>query len=96
MLGDHRKQQSDEGDMNSVLLHGGDNMVPDEVKVPKAPDDWVYPPPNIENGEPNCDKVDDPWVWITLYYLPVLSSGAQGGQYKYHCLPSRCQPVFSK
>ena len=46
--------------MNYVLLHAGDTIDPDEVKVPKSPDDWVQPTPNTEKVEPTFDKVDIP------------------------------------
>ena len=80
--------------MNSMLLHFGDTMDPDEVKAPKEPDDWVKPPPKTEKGEPTFDKVDNPGGWISFSYLPVFTSGAQGGQYKAHFLPYGCQPVL--
>ena len=50
LLGYDRIEQSDEGGMNSVLLHVGDNMKPYEVKVPKAPEDLVGPEPNTSMG----------------------------------------------
>ena len=36
--------------MTSRLLHSGENMDPDEVKVPKATDDWVDPDSNTAKG----------------------------------------------
>ena len=46
LLGDYGMEQADEGGMNYVLIHVGDTMYTDEVKFPKAPDEWVEPPPN--------------------------------------------------
>ena len=50
MLEDDEIEQSDEGEIKSVLLHVGYNMEPYEVKLPKAPDLWVDPPSNREGG----------------------------------------------
>ena len=66
MLGDEGIKQADEGEMNSVFLHVGYTMHPDEVKVPKAPDDWVDPPKNTGKGEPNFDKVYNPGIWSSF------------------------------
>ena len=93
MLGDEGIEQADEGDMNSMFLHVGDTMHPDEVKVPKAPDDWVEPPTNTGKGELNFDKVYNPGIWSSFSYRPAFASGSQGGQYNFHCLPDVCQPV---
>ena len=76
-----------------MLLHVGYIMDPNEVKVPKPPDDWVDPDPNTEKGGPNFDKVDNPGVWSSLSYRPVFASGAQGSKYKFYCIPVGCQPV---
>ena len=46
LLGADGIDQSDEGGVNSMLLHVGDTMDPYEVKVPKSPYDWVDPDPN--------------------------------------------------
>ena len=46
--------------VNSGLLQVGDTMDPDEVKVPKARDDWVDSDTNIAKGEPNFEKVYNP------------------------------------
>ena len=52
--------------MNSVLPHFGDTMDPDEVKVPKPPDDWVNPSPNTANGGATFEKVDNLGVWSSF------------------------------
>ena len=62
--------------MNYLLLHFGDTMYPDEFKVPKAPDDWVDPPPNTENVEPTFDKVDNPGGYNSFSYFPLFESDA--------------------
>ena len=41
LLGDNNIEKSDEGFMNSVLLHVWYTMDPYEFKVPKPPDDLV-------------------------------------------------------
>ena len=60
LLGYDRIEQAYEGGMKSVLLHGGDTMYPDEVKVPKATDDWVDPDSNTAKGGATFNKVDNP------------------------------------
>ena len=42
--------------MNFVLLHTGDTMDPDEVKVPKLVDGWVEPAPNTSKWGDNFEK----------------------------------------
>ena len=79
--------------MNSVLLHAGDTMEPDEFKVPKPLDDWFDPAPNTAKGGATFDKVDNPGVWGSFSYRPVFASGSQGVQYKFHFLLDGCQPV---
>ena len=39
LLGYYWIEQAGEGGVNSMLLHDGDTMDPDEVKVPKSPYD---------------------------------------------------------
>ena len=39
MLGDDRIEKYDEEETNSVLIHVGDTIDPDEVKFPNAPDE---------------------------------------------------------
>ena len=80
--------------MNYMLLRVGDTFDPDEVKIPKAPYDWVGPDPNTSSGEPNFDLVDNPGICSSLSCHPVFASGAKGSQYKANCLPSGCHPVF--
>ena len=41
LLGAYGIEKDDEGGMNYMLLNGGDTIDPDEVKIPKAPHDWV-------------------------------------------------------
>ena len=48
--GDNGIDKADEGEMKSVLIHVGETMDPDEVKVPKPLDDWVGPYPNTSKG----------------------------------------------
>ena len=36
--------------MNSVLIHVGNTIEPDEVNLPKSPDDQVEPAPNTAKG----------------------------------------------
>ena len=79
MLGDDRIEKYDEGETNSVLLHVGDTIDPYEVKFPNAPDEWFYPSTNTANGDPTFDKVYNPGGWSSFYYLPIFSSGVQGG-----------------
>ena len=50
LLGYDGIDQDDEGGMNSMLLHVGETMDPDEVKVPKPPNYWVEPAPNTAKG----------------------------------------------
>ena len=68
-------------------------MDPDEVKSPKALDDWVGHVINTSKGEPTFQKLYNPGGCSSFYYFPVFVSGAQGGQCKAHCLPSGCQSV---
>ena len=58
LLGYYRIEKSDEGGMNSVLIHFGETMDPADFKVPKPPYDWVDPNHNTEKGVPTFDKVD--------------------------------------
>ena len=62
-------------------------MDPDEVKVLKAPDDWVDPAPNTAKQGANFDKFYNSRRCIRFSYRLAFSSGAQGGQYKARCLP---------
>ena len=75
MLGDDGTDQADERGMNSMLLHVGDTMDPDEVKIPKASYDWVYPAPNTSKGGANFDKVDNPVIWSSSSHHPIFASG---------------------
>ena len=77
--------------MNSVLLHAGDTMDPDDVKVRKSPDYWVDPDTITEKGEPTFVKVDKPGGCSSLSCLPIFLYVAQGGQYKAGCLQASCQ-----
>ena len=61
--------------MDSVLLHSGDTMDPDEVKAPKPPDHWVDPAPKKAKGDPNLDKVYNPGGWSSFSYRPLFASG---------------------
>ena len=54
--------------MNSVLLHAGDTMDPDDVKVRKSPDYWVDPDTITEKGEPTFVKVDVVAYPASLYF----------------------------
>ena len=47
LLGADGIEQADEGGVKSVLLNVGDTIDPDEVKVFKAPYDWVDPSSSI-------------------------------------------------
>ena len=69
------------GGVNSMLLHVGDTMDPDEVKIPKAPYDWVEPAPNTSKGDPNFEKVDNTVIWSSSSHHPVFASGAKEIQY---------------
>ena len=93
LLGDYGIEKAGEGEMNSVLLHTGHNMYPDEVKVPKSPDDWVDPATNTSKGDPTFEKVENPGRWSSFSYRPVFDSGAQRLQYNSRCLPYGCHPV---
>ena len=84
LLGDDGIEKTDEGGMKFVLLHVGETMDPDEVKVPKSPYDQVDPPPNTSKGGANFDKMDNPGGWSSFSYHPVFASGSQAGQYKAH------------
>ena len=63
LLGYDGIEQADEGEMKSVLIHVGYTMNPDEVKVPKPPDDWVGPASNTAKGGATFNKVDNPGRW---------------------------------
>ena len=63
MLGDDGIEQAYEGEMNYVFLNLGYTMDPNEVKVPKLPDDWIEPSPNTAKGGPTFDKVDNLGGW---------------------------------
>ena len=80
MLGDDGIEKTDEEDMNSVLIHVGYTMKPYEVKVLKAPDDWVEHDPKTAKGEPTFDKLDNPGGWSSFSYRLIFVSGSQGGQ----------------
>ena len=60
LLGDEGIEKSDKVGMNSVLIHARSNMDPDDIKLHKAPYDWVDPAPNTSKGWPKFDKVDNP------------------------------------
>ena len=64
-----------------MLIHVSDTMESDELKIPKAPYDWVDPAPNTSKWEPNFDKVDNPGRWSSLSHLPVFASIEKGSQY---------------
>ena len=86
-------EQDKEGDMNYMLIHVGNTMDPDGVKVAKSPDEWVHPPPKTEKGGATVDQVENPGRWSSFSYCPIFVSGAQGGQYKAHCIPDGYHPV---
>ena len=58
----------------------GGTMDPDEVKVPKAPYDWVDPDPKKSKGEPTFEKLDNLGECISFSYHPVFLPVSQGGQ----------------
>ena len=60
--------------MNSLLLHVGYNMYPDEVKPPKSPDDWVDSSPNTSKGGYTFEKVENPGGSRSFNYCPVFAS----------------------
>ena len=60
LSGYDRIEQADWDEMKYVLLNFGNNMDPDEFKVPKLPDDWVDPDTNTEKGGPTFDKSGQP------------------------------------
>ena len=93
LLGDDGIEQADVGGMNSVLLHVGKTMDPYEFKVHKPTYYWVDPDNNTSKEEPPFNKVDSPYRQSSFSFSPVFVSVAQGGQYKFHCLPAGCQPV---
>ena len=55
-------------------------MDPNEVKVPKPPNDWVDPDTNTAKGGHNLEKQDNPDGWSSFFYHPVFTSGSQGNQ----------------
>ena len=57
LLGYDGIEKAGEGGMKYGLLNVGFTMDPDEVKVPKAPYDWVDPATNTTKWEPTFDKV---------------------------------------
>ena len=61
-----------------MLLHVGETMDPDEVKIPKAPYDWVEPAPNTSKGGANFYKVKNLGRCSSLSHHPVFASGAKG------------------
>ena len=63
-----------------MLLYVGKNMDPNEVKVPKPPNDWVDPDTNTAKGGHNLEKQDNPDGWSSFSYHPVFTSGSQGNQ----------------
>ena len=79
--------------MNSGLLHVGDTMGPDEVNIPKSPDDSVDPDTNTEKGDPTFEKVGKPGKWSSFSYRLLFTSIAQGGQYNKMFLPGVYQLV---
>ena len=64
LLVDYSIDKADEKEMKYVLIRVGDTIDPNEVKVPKSPDDLVDPTPNTSKGLPNFYKVYNPVVWI--------------------------------
>ena len=60
-LVDDRIEKAEKGGMNSMLLHVGDTMDPNKVKVPKTPYYWVDPPPNTSKRGDTFEKVDNPF-----------------------------------
>ena len=48
------------GGVNYVLLHAGETKEPDEVKAPKAPDDWVEPDSNTSKRGHTFEKIVQP------------------------------------
>ena len=80
MLGDYGIEQAGEGGIKYMLLHGGDTMDPDDVKVPKSQDEWIELPTNTAKGYPTFEKLDNPDGCSSFSFHPVFASGAQGGQ----------------
>ena len=81
MLGDDGIEKAYEGGMNYVLLHGGENMEPNEFKAPKAPDDWFGPSPNTAKGGGGLDlkkwtTQSDGLAYPTALYLNLYHKGA--------------------
>ena len=68
-------------------------MDPDEFKVPKPPYYGVDPAPSTAKGEPTFDRVDNPGGCSRFSYRHVFLYVAQGGQYKFHCIPYGFHPV---
>ena len=59
--------------MNYALIHVGDTMEPNEVKIYKSLDDWFDPHPDTALGGPSFDKVDNPDKWSSFSYSPVFT-----------------------
>ena len=93
LLGDDGIEKYDEGGMNSGFLHVGENMDPDEVKVPKPPNDCIDPDTNTAKGDPEFNKLYIPCGQSSCSYRNVFKSVSHVGQYKFHCIPARFQPV---
>ena len=72
LLGYDGIDQAGEEEMKYVLLCVADNLEPDEVKVPKAPYEWVEPDLNKEKGEPTFDKVDNRGRWSSISHRPIF------------------------
>ena len=72
LLIDYRIEKCYEGGVNSMLLHVGDTMDPDELKLPKTSDGWVNPDTKTVKGEPAFDKLDNPGGFSSFSYLPVF------------------------
>ena len=93
MVGDDGIERADDGEMKYVLLHVGDTMDPDKVKVPKLLDYWLETYSNTSKGGLTLDKVNNLVIWSSFSYRPILVSRAQGVLSNCHCLPNGYHPV---
>ena len=90
-------------DVDETVLETEKNMVlfkkglEKETKIPKPPDDWVEPAPNVEAKEPAFLNVDNPGNWHRYYFRPKFAERKtkqnEKGEYLYHQLPTGARVV---
>ncbi len=79
-----------EESVDSTMWQGGTVPNPEEIPIPKVPEDWVPPVRKVDKGEPPFSLVDNPGDWPQYAFRPEF---AKDGTYKRHSLPTNAMPL---